>query len=110
MSPFQTSAAGLGAGRDARPADQERHLDRRVVGRELALVQAVLPLHEAVVRGEDQIGVAERALGRELVDDPLDRVVDREQRLEPVLVARLDLRDQPGAEPPDLRGSSRACP
>ena len=61
MSPFQTSARGWEPAGMPGPRISSGHLDRRVIGGELALVQAVLALHEAVVRGEDQIGVAELA-------------------------------------------------
>ena len=98
MSPFQTRARGWEPAGIPGPRISERDLGRGVVGDELALVESVLALHQALVGGEDQIGVAERAPRLQVVDDLLDRVVDREQRLEAVLVARLDLRDQPGAE------------
>ena len=94
--------SGLGAGRDAGAADQQGHLRRWVIGDELALMQSVLPLHEALVRGEDQIGVAEGPVVLQIVDDLLDRVIDGEQSLEAVLVAGLDLRDQARAEAADL--------
>ena len=77
MSPFQTRALGWEPAGMPGPADQQRHLGRLVVGDELALVQAVLALHEALVRGEDQIGVAERPVGLQVVDDPLDGVIHR---------------------------------
>ena len=98
MSPFQASARGCDPAGDPRAADEQGHLGGRVVGDELALVEAVLALHQALVGGEDQIGVAQRPPRLQIVDDPLHRIVDREQRLEAVLVAGLDLGDQPGAE------------
>jgi len=53
---------------------------------------------------EDQIGVAQCSVRLQVVDDPLDGVIDGEQGLEAVLVAGLDLRDQARTEaldPPD---------
>src|SRR4029450_6151358 len=47
------------------------------------------------------LGVPALAPRRELLHRPLDRVVDREQGLEPALVAGLDLRDQTEAEAGD---------
>ena len=57
-----------------------------LVGEELAAGEAVLAVEEAVVGGEDDVGVAETVLGAERVDDLLDAVVDRAQRLERLLV------------------------
>ena len=61
----------------------------------------MLTLHEAVVGGEDQVGVSELPFGLELGDDPLDRLVDGQQGLEPPAVAGGDLRDQAASQAVD---------
>ena len=42
-------------GRDPGPAHEQRDADRRLVEDDLALLNAVLAVHEAVVRGEDDV-------------------------------------------------------
>ena len=58
----------------------------RLVGEELAADQPVLAEEEAVVRGEDDVGVAQPPDAAQRVDDLPDAVVDRAQRLELLLV------------------------
>ena len=77
--------AGRGAGFDPRPADQERQVGGRLVGEELAADQPVLAEEEAVVRGEDDVGVAEAAGHPQRVEHPFDAVVDPAQGLQLLL-------------------------
>ena len=65
---------------DPRRSDRERRADARVVGTALA-DPAMLPERPAVVRHEDDDGATELAACPHLVDDPPERVVEREQRL-----------------------------
>ena len=60
-------------------------MGRGLVGEELAAGQPVLAEEEAVVGGEDDVGVAAAGRRAERVDDLLDAVVDRAQRLELLL-------------------------
>ena len=85
MSMLRGQLAGLRAGLDPRPADQEGHVGGRLVGEELAAEQAVLAEEEAVVGGEDDVGVAQPAHPAEGVDDQSDAVVDGAQALELLL-------------------------
>jgi len=62
---------------------------RRLVSEELAADQAVLAEEEAVVGGEEDVGVAQAVQLTERVDDLFDAVVDRAQRLELLLVVDL---------------------
>ena len=78
--------AGLRCRFDPRPADQEGQVGRGLIGEELAAGEAVLAVEEAVVGGEDDVGVAQPVQGAEGVDDLLDAVVDRAQRLQRLLV------------------------
>ena len=78
--------AGRGVRFDPRAADDQRQVGRGLVGEELAADQAVLAEEEAVVGGEDDVGVAQPAERAELVDDLFDPFVDRDQRVEAVLV------------------------
>ena len=73
--------------RDARPAHLERHPDRLLVDVPLDPEDPVLAVEEAVVGGEDDQGVVELAVGAQRVDDLLDALVHREQRLERAAVA-----------------------
>jgi len=57
-----------------------------LIGEELAADQAVLAVEEAVVGGEDDVGVAEAMQGAELFDDLLDAVVDSAQRSQRLVV------------------------
>ena len=61
-------------------------MGRGLVGEELAAGEAVLAEEEAVVGGEDDVGVAQLVHGAERGDDLLDAVVDRAQRLQHLLV------------------------
>ena len=61
----------------------------RLVGEELAADQAVLAEEEAVVGGEEDVGVAQPVQLAQRVDDLFDPVVDRAQRLELLLVVDL---------------------
>ena len=54
---------------------------RGVVGQHLPLADAMLALHEAVVRGEDHVRVVELARAAKLLDDLLDALVDGQERL-----------------------------
>ena len=74
--------ARFGAGRDVRAADQEGQVGGGLIGEELAADQAVLAEEEAVVGGEDDVGVAQPAQRAERVDHLFDAVVDRAQRLQ----------------------------
>ena len=78
--------AGLAARFDAGATHQEGQVRGRLVGEELAAGEAVLAEEEAVVGGEDDPGVAQAVHGAERVDDLLDAVVDRAQRLQGLLV------------------------
>ena len=78
--------AGFGAGFDVRPADQEGQVGGGLVGEELAADQPVLAEEEAVVGGEDDVGVAQPVQRAQRVDDQFDPVVDRAQRLERLVV------------------------
>ena len=108
MSTFETSSMEIPPGGIPVRGSAE-DLDRGLIGSELALVEAVLTLHEAVVGGEDQVGVSERPFGLELGDDPLDRLVDGQQGLEPPAVAAVIFEIRP---PPRrlIRSPRRACP
>ena len=99
---FQGHAAELGHGRgqvhvarelidldgsgDVGAPDDEGHPDVRLVGRVLPREEAVLAHVEAVVRGEEDVGVGEHAIGLELAHDGAHHVVDRLERLEPETV------------------------
>ena len=69
-----------------RPADQEGQVGGRLVGEELAADQAVLAEEEAVVGGEDDVGVAQAVLRAQRVQQQFDPVVDRAQRLQRLVV------------------------
>ena len=62
---------GFGAGPDVRPADQEGQVGGGLVGEELAADQPVLAVEEAVVGGEDDVGVAQAVQRAERVDQQL---------------------------------------
>ena len=66
---FATNWRAVLPGRDPRPADDQRDADRRLVEHDLALRHAVLAVHEAVVRREDDVRVVELAGRRQRVDD-----------------------------------------
>ena len=68
MSMLAASSPIRLPGSDARPADQEGQVGGRLVGEELAADQAVLAEEEAVVGGEDDVGVAQPAQRAQRVD------------------------------------------
>ena len=72
--------------RNSGAADFERHADRLLVGVALPRRQAMLAGEQAVVGGVDEQRVVELALSLECLDDPLDALVDGEQRFEPAAV------------------------
>ena len=85
---------GFAARADVGAADQEGQVRGRLVGEELATGEAVLAEEEAVVGGEDDVGVAQSLHQAQRVEDQLDAVVDVAQRLEllvPVDAVGVDL-------------------
>ena len=76
---------------DARPADQQRYVGRLLVEAVLAEDDAVLAVKEAVVGGEDHVGVCERTGRREGLDDVGHALVHRLQRGELAGVDGADL-------------------
>ena len=94
-------------GRDVRPADDQRHADRRLVEEHLPLRHAVLAVEEAVVRREDDVRLVELPDRRQLVDDPRHGLVDREQRLEALLIHLADPIDPPGGQERSIANGGR---
>ena len=78
--------AGRGARLDPRAADQQRQVGGGLVGEELAAGQPVLAVEEAVVGGEDDVGVAQPVHRRRACRRPFHAFVDRAQRLQRLLV------------------------
>ena len=76
--------ADVPAGRDARAAHDQRHLDVGVEGGLLARGEPVLAQVEAVVRAEHEVRVPVQPLGPEFVLEFADHVVDREIVLHPL--------------------------
>ena len=91
------------------PADDQRHADRRLVEQHLPVGHAVLAVEEPVVRGEDDVRLVELAGRRQPVDDLPDGVVDREQRLEPLLVVLANRGDPRGAQQRPVADRRPAC-
>ena len=65
------SSFGSAAGPDTRATNQEGQVGRGLVGEELAAEDPVLTVEEAVVGGEDDVGVVQEVQRTELVDDLL---------------------------------------
>ena len=97
--------ADLDPPRDARAAHLERHPDRLLVDVPLVLREPVLAVEVAVVGGVDDQRVVELARRPQRLDDLLDALVHRQQRLQLTAVLALDVGDLAGAqawEVPDL--------
>ena len=77
----------------ARPAQDERHAQRLLVGQVLVARDAVLALQPAVVGDEDDQRVAQLPGAAQDRDEALDVVVDGPQRTGAALVVELELRD-----------------
>ena len=71
---------------DARPADDERHVDVFFVGAVLAGEHAVLADVEAVVGRVDDVGIVEEIVGCEVGNGVVDDLVDGLQRAQAVAV------------------------
>ena len=87
----------FGAGPNVRPADQEGEVGGWLVSEELAADQPVLAVEEAVVGGEDDVGVAQAVLRTQCVEQRFDPVVDRAQRLQRLVVVDavgMDIRER----------------
>ena len=86
-------------GFDLRPADHQWDADRLLVGDTLPS-QPVLAEEEAIVRGEDEVGVVKLTLPPQLVHQLSDHLVDCEQALRAAEEsAPRGRRDRPGLRP-----------
>jgi hypothetical protein len=95
---FETSVVDDAVRRDAGTAHDQRHPDRRLVHDFLAVRDPVLAVHEPVVGGKHDQRPVELVDVSQDGDDPGDRAVDREQRLELPLVCERDLGFSPGVD------------
>ena len=88
-----------GTRRDSRPANEQRDVDRLLVGAVLAARDPVLACEHPVVGGEHDHRPVELPAALEPLDEVRDRLVERQQGRESAAVVALDPLEVGGAQP-----------